>query len=432
MIIDLLTKVLNNHGLNPSFAVLLSVLIILAGVAGVAWVSYYIARKYLVKLIRSIIAKLQPRWGEGLVKKKVLQRLSHLAPALVIYYFSSTLTNDLVSSIASLSVFLRTFSVVYLLVVLALSVNGLLSTIGDVYRNLEIAKQRPIRSYIQVAKIFLYGLSGILVVAAGLGKSPLTLLTGLGALTAILVLVFKDSILGFVASVQISTYDMVRIGDWIEMPKYGVDGDVVEMSLNTIQVRNFDKTIVTIPSHAVLSDGVKNWRGMAEAGGRRIKRSIYININSIKFCTPAMLERFSRVQYLADYINGKREEINQHNAALNADLSMLVNGRNLTNLGVFRAYLEAYLRGHSKVQQSNRFTFLVRQLQPTEKGLPLQIYVFTTDTNWSRYESIQSDIFDHILAILPEFDLQIFQDFNGRDVSSQFSGTPQKEPSLVS
>jgi miniconductance mechanosensitive channel len=254
----------------------------------------------------------------------------------------------------------------------------------------------------------------IFAISIIIDKSVLVLLTGLGALTAIILLIFKDSILGLVAGIQLVANDMVRPGDWIEMPKYGADGDVIQITLNTVKIRNWDKTITTIPTYSLISDSFKNWRGMSESGGRRIKRALPIDMTSVKFCTPEMIDRFSRIAMLRDHIERKTKELREYNERNEIDQSVPVNGRRMTNLGTFRAYLVAYLRAHPKIHQD--MTFLVRQLPPSDKGLPLEIYVFSNDQVWANYEAIQADIFDHLLASLPEFELRPFQSPTGDDV----------------
>ena len=266
----------------------------------------------------------------------------------------------------------------------------------------------------QVAKIILWIIAAVLSISILLNKSPWAFLTGIGALSAVIILVFKDSILGFVANIQVSAYDMVRVGDWITMNQYGVDGDVIDISINTVKVQNFDKTIVTIPTYTLISSGVQNWRGMRDSGGRRIKRSIYIDIDTIKFCDTAILERLSKLNFLKEYLSSITSEIEAYNAKHGFDASLSVNGRKLTNIGLFRAYTLNYLRHHEKIQKDPKFTFMFRQLQPTETGLPLQVYVFTNDINWVRYEGIQSDIFDHLLASLPLFELRAFQSLSNQ------------------
>jgi miniconductance mechanosensitive channel len=261
-----------------------------------------------------------------------------------------------------------------------------------------------------------YFLGGILIVAIVLDKTPVFLLTGLGALSAVLMLVFKDPILGFVAGIQLTANKMVAPGDQIEMPKYNASGSVIEIGLTTVKVQNADKTITMIPTYALISESFKNWRGMQDSDGRRIKRSVYIDISTIRFCTEEMLERFARIQFISDYVERKRVEISAYNAAQQIDDSSLVNGRHLTNIGIFRAYLTAYLENHPMINRE--MAFLVRQLDPTIHGLPIEIYVFSKDKAWAGYEGIQADIFDHILAVVPEFDLKIFQDPAGSDLEA--------------
>jgi miniconductance mechanosensitive channel len=256
-------------------------------------------------------------------------------------------------------------------------------------------------------------IGAILVISNLMGQSPVILLSGIGALSAVVMLVFKDSILGLVAGIQLTSNDMLRVGDWIEMPKYDADGSITDISLNTVKIQNWDKTITTIPTYAMISDSFKNWRGMQNSGGRRIKRSIYIDTNSISFCTPEMIEQFEKIQYLENYILTKQKEINDYNVRYKIDRSSLVNGRALTNIGVFRAYIQAYLEKHPGIHKE--MTLMVRQLAPQETGLPIEIYAFTNKTEWAVYEGIQADIFDHILAIAPSFGLRIFQNPTGHD-----------------
>jgi miniconductance mechanosensitive channel len=265
-----------------------------------------------------------------------------------------------------------------------------------------------------VAKIFIFFVGAILMISTLINQNPLILLGGLGALSAVLLLVFQNSILGLVAGIQLSANDMVRVGDWIEMPKHNADGDVIEITLTTVKVQNWDKTITMIPSAAFISESFKNWRGMQESGGRRIKRSIFIDVSSIQFCTEEMIERFKKIQYLKDYIEAKEKEIEAYNQEHNVDPSSKVNGRRLTNIGTFRMYIQKYLENHPRIHKD--MTTMVRQLAPGEYGLPLEIYAFTNDVRWAVYESIQSDIFDHIFAAAPEFGLRVFQNPTGHDM----------------
>ncbi|MHC5146084.1 MAG: mechanosensitive ion channel family protein, partial [Planctomycetota bacterium] len=277
------------------------------------------------------------------------------------------------------------------------------------------ARRVPIRGFMQVVKIIAFIAGGIIILGMIVKRDPTNILAGFGAMTAVLMLIFKDAILGFVAGIQISANNMVHLGDWIEMPKYGADGDVTDISLTTVKVQNWDKTISTIPAYALISDSFKNWRGMSESAGRRIKRSINIDMNTVKFCNPMMLDKFRRIEHIAEYIDAKQAEIDDYNTEANIDNTELVNGRRMTNVGTFRAYVIAYLKNHPKINRN--MTFLVRQLKPTECGLPIEIYVFSSDKVWANYEAIQADIFDHILAVIPEFGLRVFQNPTGSDFS---------------
>jgi miniconductance mechanosensitive channel len=341
------------------------------------------------------------------LEHRFFSRLSHLAPALVIY-FAAYLFAPIMGAI-------QRVSTAYMVLAGVLVINAFLNAAVDIYRSMETSRNRPIKGYVQVAKIIIFVFLGIYVVAILLDRDPTGILTGLGAMTAVLILVFKDSILGFVASMQLSMNDMVRIGDWIEMPKYGADGDVIDVTLHTVKVQNWDKTISTIPSYALISDSFKNWRGMSESGGRRIKRALNIDVNSIHFCDEAMLHRFEKTTLLKGYLQTKRAELTEHNAQL-ADSQDLINGRHLTNVGPFRAYIVEYLKNHPKIHQD--MTFLVRQLPPGDHGLPIEIYVFSNDQEWVAFEGIQADIFDHLLAIAPQFGLRIFQRPSGADIQA--------------
>jgi miniconductance mechanosensitive channel len=266
---------------------------------------------------------------------------------------------------------------------------------------------------LQTMQVILWLVGGIVVVGELIGRDPLSLLAGLGASAAILMLVFKDSIMGFVSGVQLSANDMLKVGDWIEMPKYGANGTVIEVTLNTVKVRNWDNTITTIPPYLLVSDSFQNWRGMRESGGRRVKRSINIDMTSVRFCTPEMLAKYRKIQLLKDYVEQTEEVIEKYNVENGIDNSILVNGRRQTNLGVFRAYLTAYLKSLPDVNQE--LTCMVRQLQPTDRGIPIELYFFCALKDWVPYEGVQADVFDHVLAIIPEFDLQVFQSPSGRD-----------------
>ena len=403
--IDILNNWLVDLGTSENVAEYISWIIAGVAVIIVAYLSNYIAKKVLLVGVSLFIKRTKTKWDDALVKNKVFIRLSHIAPAMVIYFTAYMFP--------PIEVFLQRFSTVYMLMIGLSVFSAFLNAVNDIYLNYKVSRERPIKGYLQIVKIVVSIFLIIIAVASLLNRPAWPLISGLGAMTAVLILVFKDSILGLVASVQLSGNNMVRIGDWIEMPKYGADGDVIDISLHTVKVQNWDKTISTIPTYALISDSFKNWRGMSESGGRRIKRAINVDMNTVKFCTREMLDRFEKYQLIRDYIKSKRNEISEYNKAHAVDTSELVNGRNLTNLGTFRAYIVAYLRDHPKIH--NDMTFLIRHLPPGEYGLPIEIYVFSNDQVWANYEAIQADIFDHILAVVPMFDLRVFQNPTGND-----------------
>jgi miniconductance mechanosensitive channel len=382
-------------------------LAVVLGVFLMAAVANYLTRKVILTILSMLIKRTKTNWDDALLHRRVFHRAAHAAPALVVYWFAP--------AFADLSGLIERLAMAYMLVVGGLVVSGLMNAAVDVYRTLEAARNRPIKGFVQLARIALTVFLVILGLAILLEQSPLGLLGGIGALTAVLMLVFKDTILSLVASFQISTGNMVRVGDWIEMPKYGTDGDVIDISLHTIKVQNWNKTISSIPTYAFISDSFKNWRGMSESGGRRIKRAINIDMSSVKFCTEEMIDRFSRFEAIADHIAAKKKELSEYNADKKIDTTYLVNGRHMTNLGTFRAYVEAYLKNNPRIHRE--MTFLVRQLPPGEHGLPLEIYVFSNVQAWAAYEAIQADIFDHLLAVLPLFDLRVFQRPSGSDLA---------------
>jgi len=399
-------------GLGEALAFVLARILAIVITIVAAYLANLIAKRLMLRGIRKVVKRTKTVWDDMLVSRGVFNRLSHLAPALVIYALASFVGYSKSGSFSTVTTIQRA-AIVYMAIVGLMVLDALLNALVDIYRTFEMARQRPIRGFVQAAKIVLYAIVGIIIVSAIMGKSPSLLLGGLGAMTAVFMLIFKDSILGLVAGIQLSTNQMLHIGDWIEMPKYGADGDVIDLSLTTVKVQNWDKTITTIPTYALISDYFKNWRGMSESGGRRIKRSINIDMTSVKFCTAEMLEKFKEIQHISEYVDQKLEEIGAHNRSVGIDESDLINGRHLTNLGTFRAYVAAYLRNHPQVHQG--MTFLVRHLQPTETGLPIEIYVFSSDQVWANYEAIQADIFDHILAVVPEFELRLFQSPTGAD-----------------
>lgn len=395
-------------GLQQKVGPIVMDLIILAVLLVLAFIANYVAKRFILKLVEHFASKSSTKWDDVLVKRKFFRRLSHFAPALVIYLMSSVFFENDTAILVT-----RRIAAIYMLFVAIITIDAFLSSVVDIYHSYDTSRKVPVRIIVQVAKILLYAVVGIVILSTVIGKSPAFFIGGLGAMAAVLMLIFKDSILGLTAGIQLSANKMVRVGDWIEMPKYGADGDIIDISLTTVKVQNWDKTIITIPTFALVSEGVKNWRGMSESGGRRIKRSIYIDMTSVKFCTEEMTEKFSKIKYLSDYIRNKGKELSEFNSQKNIDDSVLVNGRRMTNIGTFRAYLVSYLKDHPKINKN--LTFLVRQLDPGPNGLPIEIYVFSSDQVWANYEAIQADIFDHILAVIPEFELKVFQNPTGAD-----------------
>ena len=305
------------------------------------------------------------------------------------------------------------FAVAYMIVMTGVVIDALLDAFVEIYRTYEISRSRPIKSYLGVVRIVAWAVIALLVLSVLLDRSPLVFLSGLGALTAVLLLVFKDSLLGLVASVQIASQDMVRRGDWIEVPKYGADGDVIDVSLTTVKVQNWDHTITSLPTYALVSDSFKNWRGMTESEGRWIKRSVSIDMTSVRFLTPEMIDRFERIALIRDYVRDKRAALAETNRD-RPESEVRINQRHLTNLGTFRAYVEAYVRSHPLIHPD--LTLLVRQLAPGSSGIPIEVYAFSSDKNWGNYEQLQADLFDHILAVVPEFGLRVFQEPSGADL----------------
>jgi miniconductance mechanosensitive channel len=400
---------LSAHGVNTSLSLYTSYTVAVIGVLLLATAANFVAKRYILSAISHLIARSKSKWDDAILGSRTLKRLANLAPALVIYVLAPIALQGLDFTIT----LIRGVVQVYMLLTLMLVLDSLLNAFETMYQNFRAAREIPIKGFVQVLKLVLYFVTGILIISILLNKTPVYLLSGIGAMTAVVMLIFRDSILGFVAGIQLAANKMVAVGDWIEMPRYGADGDVLEVALTTVKVQNWDKTITTIPTYALISESFKNWRGMSESGGRRIKRSVSIDMNSIRFCDEDMLKRFAKIQYISAYIETKKAELQAFNQSMKVDNASLANGRRMTNVGTFRAYVQAYLKNHPSINQD--MTFLVRQLPPTEHGLPIEIYVFSKDKVWANYEAIQADIFDHILAVLPEFDLRVYQDPTGAD-----------------
>lgn len=401
---------LQTHGLNEAEAkIALTAVMVLVSLILIIVVEL-LTKRILLKLVVSFAARTKTRYDDLLVSHKVFNWLAHLLPPLMLYNLVVPVLQfypqgiDVIQSLALL----------YLTVIFVVVILNSLDAFLEYYNQSSVARKLPLKSFVQVVKTIVVSVGLVIVISSLIGQSPVVLFSGLGAFTAVIILIFKDSILGFVAGIQLTTNNLVKVGDWIEMSKYGVDGDVIDISLVTVSVQNWDKTISTIPAYALISEGFKNWRGMSESGGRRIKRSVAIDMNSVCFCDEAMLEKFSKVQLLRSYLQEKKHEISEYNQRHGIDTSSPVNGRRLTNLGTFRAYLIAYLRNHPKINPD--MTFLIRHLKPTENGIPVEIYVFSNDQVWANYEAIQADIMDHVLAILPFFELRVFQAPSGSDL----------------
>lgn len=400
-------------GLSPHLSVWALLLMIVIGIALVSTIAFYVVHSLFLRFIHRISRKSRLSWIKLAEKNRVVHRAAWIMPLLITYLSVPLITLTKLPLMQPIALTVQLVTLVSLILATVLVITSFLNSIEEGYRNLAISSQYSIKSYIQVIKIIVYLFATILVISALMNKSPTYLLTGLGAMTAVTMLVFKDSILGFVASIQISAYDIVRVNDWIEMPKFGADGTVFDISLNTIKVRNFDNTIVTIPSYTILTEGVKNWRGMQESGGRRIKRAFFVDVASIKFCDSKLLSKISRIgilnERLGTILNGDEQGAESE---VYSQIASIVNTDHcVTNLTLFRAYLESYLRKHPKIH--NSMTFLIRELQDQGKGIPVELYLFTNDTNWGVYEGVQADIFDHIFAVLPLFELKAFQHISG-------------------
>ena len=399
-------KNLNHLGIEEQYSSYCYIAIAFLVILSIGWIANLVVKKFIVEILRSVAKRTNTKLGEYLLQESFFLRLSHLAPAFVI----STLSEFVFHNYPVFNGFIAVLVNLYLVVIILWVIDALVDTLYKLYEESSLSTKLPLKGICQAVKIVVNVTGIIFILSILLDKSPLYFFSGLGALTAVLLLVFKDVILGLVAGIQLTANNMVRKGDWVEMPKYGADGDVIDVALTTIKIQNWDKTITTIPAHALVSDAFKNWRGMSESGGRRIKRSIHLDLSSVCFLKESEVLELERIELLKDYLSGKRSDIGEEGLDLEEHglAAPLLNGRNLTNSGTFRAYCIEYLRAHPSIHQKG-MTFLIRQLAPTEKGLPIEIYVFVNDVRWIEYEAIQSDIFDHLLAALPVFNLRAFQ-----------------------
>lgn len=397
---ELLTTI-NDMMLNLTTNPYLLALVVLV----ISWLAYLFASRIILVSLSKLFKHTATHLDDVFIEQGVFKRLAYIVPLLVIILLADLFPEY--------SHYIRRWLSAFLVIVLLLVINAFLGAAGVIYKQSKFSQILNIKSYLQVSKLIINILGGIVVISIVIDKSPIYLLSGIGALTAVLLLIFKDTILSFIASIQIHSNDLFKVGDWLEVPAFGADGDVIDIALHTVKIQNWDKTISIIPSHKLIDSSFKNWRGMSESGGRRIKRAVYIDQGSICFCDEKMIQKFSTFELLAPYLKSKVDEINSSNNNNNINMQTLVNGRRLTNIGTFRAYIEAYLKNHAKIHRQH--TFLVRQLAPSEKGIAIEIYVFTNITDWISYEAIQADIFDHLLAVLAEFQLQVFQNPTGKN-----------------
>ena len=410
-VLDKLMELSGNAGLAFKYHTLAASLLAISIVLLLAWVVYQLLNRVVIHSLKKIADKTNSNWDNIFFDTGVFKRLSHLVPAIIIYIGAAVALQPFPEVVK----IIRSATYVYMIISGILVIDAFINSLHQIYNTLSVSKNRSIKGYVQVVKIFVYILGAGIVFSVLLQRDLITFFAGLGAMAAVILLIFKDSILGLVAGIQLSANDMVRLGDWIQMNSRNADGTVIDISLNTVKVQNWDRTISTIPTYALVSESFTNWRGMEESGGRRIKRSVSIDIKSIHFLDKAETERLKKIQIIKNYITQRELEIELYNREHGVDATVPVNGRRLTNIGTFRRYVEEYLKRHPKINKD--MTFLVRHLQPTEKGLPVEIYVFCSDKRWAYYEEVQADIFDHILAIIPQFGLKVFQNPTGEDIA---------------
>ena len=407
VIMDKISKILHqwllNLGVNENISQYLNMLILLVGMMILILIIDFIIRKVLITIFGKIAAKTSSNFDDLLIKNKLPRNVAHIIPLIIAIEFVPTVFNDFESfkNISS-----KALELVIVLLVLRI-VRSFLNTLRDYFKTLDRLKDKPIDSYIQVFMIFAW-VAGFMVIFAILTGTPIwQFVTALGAASAVILLIFKDTILGFVASIQVSINDMVRIGDWITFEKYGADGDVIEITLATVKVQNFDKTITTIPTYALISDSFKNWRGMSDSEGRRIKRALIIKLNSVRYLTKNEIDELKKIELISTYIEKREKDIERYNQKNNVNKDLLINGRNLTNIGVFRKYMESYVEHHSGINK--KMMMMTRQLSPTTQGIPMEIYAFSSDKRWENYEYIMADIFDHLIPATRYFNLEIFE-----------------------
>ncbi|MEX1001277.1 MAG: mechanosensitive ion channel domain-containing protein [Crocinitomicaceae bacterium] len=378
-------------------------------VAGISFILWWLTRKILIQIIHSFAEKTKTKWDDYLVKNNFFSALAHLAPLLLMDNFMRLIFYSF-PRIADFGIRVTNVTITFVIMLILMR---FLNTARDVLEERPKLSDKPIASFFQLGKIIVGIILSILIISVAFKINLMVILTSMGALTAVILLVFKDTILGFVGSIQLAANDMVRIGDWVTMERFGADGDVLEINLTTVKVQNFDLTITTIPTYSFISDSFKNWRGMQESGGRRLMRGVNIQIASVTFCTPDMLEKYREIELIREYVEQKEAEIAEFNRNNKVNKKVLVNGRNQTNLGIFRYYVMQYMKNHAGINQD--MTLMVRQLKPTETGVGIQIYGFTKTKEWPVYEQVMADIFDHLLSTVPFFELAVFENPTGRD-----------------
>ncbi len=375
------------------------------------WLADLIASRWMLRLARAAVGRSETNWDDALLNAHFFNRVANLFPVLFVYFGS-----ELFAPQPTVEIVIQRIALASATLITAMAVSALLNAVAEIYAQLPDVGQRPIKGYLGFVRLIVYLVCGIVSLSILMDRSPWIFLSGLGAVSAVLLIVFRDTLLSLVASIQITNNHLLNVGDWIEMPEYGADGDVIDVTLHTVKIQNWDKTITTVPTHAFITSSFKNWRGMSDSNSRRIKRSLYVDVTSIRFLEEGEIERFSQFAALHDYIADKRGELATHNAEAGRNPEINADIRRLTNVGTLRAYMFEYLKRHPKIHPAR--TLIVRQLPPGPEGLPLEIYCFTNDIVWANHEGIQSDIFDHFLAIAPEFGVRIFQQPSGADLAT--------------
>ncbi|MDY9919073.1 MULTISPECIES: mechanosensitive ion channel domain-containing protein [Proteiniphilum] len=397
-------QLLQSLGITDTWAKYINLVILLIVLTALVFIVQYLTRTILKKILNRFGKISRAEFPKNLSNRRFPHYLAMVIPYSLVKGSIPIIFDQFPKTMVLINKLIDIFLIFYVIWLLMSVLNAFFDSLAKKPR----MRDKPLESYAQVVKIVLYCVGFIVFFSILTGQNPAHILTGLGALSAVLMLVFKDPILGFMASIQVSANDMVRIGDWITMPKYDADGDVFEISLTTVKIRNFDKTITTIPPYSLVSESFQNWRGMVETGGRRLKRSVFVKQSTIRFMKDDELKELERIGLISDYIRSRSAEIDEYNKARGVDKSLSINGRNLTNMGLYRHYLLSYLKNHPDVHQG--LLILVRQLQPTSKGLPLELYFFTATTNWVKYEDICSDVLDHVTAAAKYFDLELYED----------------------